>query len=275
MLSGIGDGDDLKRLGIRALVHLPGVGKNLHDHIGIRQLHVSKIPTFTDRLSRMEMAPFMVLQAIFFGSGPASQFPLIGGAFIKTDPGLDIPDIQFHFCAGNLMTPLRLPFRRPSMDTTRPDGFSILVCQIRPRSRGSVTLLSTNPLDTPRIVPNYLSDEFDRMVIRKGFKIARLVTAQPDLSRYSHGEFWPGPSVSTDLEIDRVIRTNGTTIHHPVGTCKMGIDETAVVDGELRVRGVEGLRVVDASVMPGIIGGNTNAPVIMIAEKAADMIGSF
>ena len=154
------------------------------------------------------------------------------------------------------------------------DGFSVHVCQLRPESRGSVGLRSADPSDDPTISPNYLAAEEDRRALREGVKIVRDVAGQPALTSLHAGEYAPGAAVSTDAEIDDWIRREAETIYHPVGTCKMGTadDASAVVDGDLKVRGIAGLRVIDASVMPTLIGGNTNAPTIMIAEKASDLI---
>ena len=145
-------------------------------------------------------------------------------------------------------------------------------CLLRPESRGEITLRSADPAQAPAIQPNYLSTERDRATLREAFKAMRHVLTQPALARYSSGEIWPGPEVASDGEIDAFVRSAASTVYHPVGSCRMGADDGAVVDESLKVSGVDGLRVVDASVMPTLIGGNTNAPTVMIAEKAADMI---
>ena len=272
MLSGIGDTDELRTHGIETVAHRPEVGRNLQDHLSIRNLHVSRIPTVTDELTRFERGIIAVLRAAIFRSGPAAEFPLAGGAFIRTTPELELPDIQFHFSAGNLLSLHRRPFARPSTDHTRPDGFMCHVCQLRPESRGHIRLRSADPETAPVIQPNYLSAERDRAVLRDGFKVMRNVLTQPAMTKYSLGEAWPGPDVQTDAEIDAFIAAAAGTVYHPVGTCRMGSDAEAVVNERLEVQGVSGLRVVDASIMPTLVGGNTNAPTIMIAEKAADMI---
>lgn len=272
MLSGIGPADDLKQLGIRPLLDRTDVGGNLQDHFCVHTVHASNTPTLTDELVRLERGAISVARAFVTRSGPAAAFPLEGGAFIRTSDDLDIPDAQFHFSAGNLLSLIRRPFASHSEDHTRPDAFMCHVCQLRPESRGDIRLRSSDPRDMPLIQPNYLSESRDRETMREAFKAMRDVMHQPSLQRLSGGEIWPDPNVRTDSEIDAFIRATGGTVYHPVGTCRMGGDDDAVVDETLRVRGTEGLRVVDASVMPTLVGGNTHAPTVMIAEKASDMI---
>lgn len=272
MLSGIGDIADLSALGIETVVNRLSVGKNLQDHLSIRVMHQSKVRTITDELSKFERGIAAVIRAVLFRSGPAAGFPLAGGAFLKTSPDLEIPDVQIHFSPGNLMSIHRKPFAKPTADHTRPDAFMCHACQLRPESRGEVRLRSADPEIPPAIEPNYLSAEYDRKIMRAGFKIARELMSQPAFAQFSHGEVWPGPDIQTDDEIDDFIESAAGTVYHPVGTCRMGTDKEAVLDSALRVRGVQRLRVVDASIMPTLVGGNTNAPTIMIAEKAADMI---
>jgi choline dehydrogenase len=272
MLSGIGDADHLKSHGIKVVADRKEVGRNMQDHLSIRNMHASNIRTVTDELTSIPRSVVAVLRAALFRTGSAAAFPLAGGAFVRTRPELEIPDIQFHFSAGNLMSIQRKPFAKPARDHTRPDAFMAHACQLRPESRGTVTLRSADPAMPPIMQPNYLSAENDRRTMRDAFKIARTIMTQPALMQYSHGEVWPGPDVQSDDEIDGFIAEAAGTVYHPVSTCRMGIDDEAVVDAELRVKGTHGLRVVDASVMPALVGGNTNAPTIMIAEKASDMI---
>jgi choline dehydrogenase len=272
MLSGIGNADDLKHLGITPLLDRPGVGGNLQDHLCVHTVHASNLPTLTDELVRLERGAVSVARAFVTRSGPAAAFPLEGGAFIRTSDDLDMPDAQFHFSAGNLLSLIRRPFASHSEDHTRPDAFMCHVCQLRPESRGAITLRSDDPTDAPLIQPNYLSEARDRETMRAAFKAMRDVMHQPALSRLSGGEIWPDPDVRSDADIDAFIRATGGTVYHPVGTCRMGSDDAAVVDETLKVRDTEGLRVVDASIMPTLVGGNTHAPTVMIAEKAADMI---
>jgi choline dehydrogenase len=166
----------------------------------------------------------------------------------------------------------RNPFARAARDNSRPDTFTLLICQLRPHSRGELRLKSNDPSMAPMIRPGYLSDPYDLEVTRKGIKLTRDILAQPAITQVSHGEFLPGADIASDADIDSFIAETGSTVHHPVGTCRMGNDTGAVLDAELRVRGVEGLRVADASIMPNLISGNTNAPSIMIGEKAAQLI---
>ena len=272
MLSGVGDAGHLKSHGIEVVAHRPEVGRNMQDHLSIRCMHASTVPTITDELTSIPRSVVAVLRAALFRTGSAAAFPLAGGAFVRTRPDLEIPDIQFHFSAGNLMSIQRKPFAKPATDHTRPDAFMAHACQLRPDSRGEITLSSADPATPPVIQPNYLSAESDRLTMRAAFRVARNVMSQPALAAYSDGEVWPGPDVQSDDEIDAFIAEAAGTVYHPVSTCRMGTDDDAVVDGELRVKGVQGLRVVDASIMPALVGGNTNAPTIMIAEKASDMI---
>jgi choline dehydrogenase len=272
MLSGIGNADHLRSHGIDPVVDLPEVGRNLQDHSNIHTVHAATIKTLTDELTRFERSAFAVARAMVMRSGPAAGFPLEGGAFIRTAPELEMPDVQFHFSAGNLMSLIRQPFSAPTTDHTRPDAFMCHACLLRPESRGEITLRSADPAQAPVIQPNYLSTDRDRRTLREAFKAMRHVLTRPALARYSTGEIWPGPDVASDDEIDAFVRSAASTVYHPAGSCRMGTDDGAVVDESLQVRGVDGLRVVDAAVMPTLIGGNTNAPTVMIAEKAADMI---
>jgi choline dehydrogenase len=272
MLSGVGPADALRAHGLSVALDLPGVGRNLQDHLCVHTVHVSNVPTLTDSLTRSERGAVSIVRAALLRSGPAAGFPLEGGAFIRTSDDLDMPDVQMHFSAGNLLSLIRRPFASHDADHTRPDAFMCHICQLRPESRGEIRLRSADPAAAPVIEPNYLSASRDRDVMRAGFKAMREVMHQPALAALSGGEIWPEPGVRTDAEIDEFIRQAAGTVYHPVGTCRMGADDDAVVDEALRVRGVDGLRVVDASVMPSLVGGNTHAPTVMIAEKAADLI---
>ena len=199
------------------------------------------------------------------GKGYGSYVPSPGGGYIKTDPSLEVPDVQLHY-VGALLT--------DGGSGLEPyHGFQMQVCQLRPNSRGEIKLASTDPEAHPAITPNSLSDPADLPVLRRGVEIARKICQQPALDDIRGEELWPGPGAPDgSKELDDQIRDTAKTIYHPVSTCKMCDDNMAVVDSDLKVRGLEGLRVVDASVMPSLIGGNTNAPTIMIAEKAADQI---
>ncbi|MDO9432985.1 MAG: GMC oxidoreductase, partial [Phenylobacterium sp.] len=194
-----------------------------------------------------------------------SQF-LESGAFLRSRPDLDRPDLQIHTVLAVM--------QNHGNTVVEKDGFTFHVCQLRPESRGRVGLSSADPFADPAIFANYLATDEDRRAMREGVRMMRHVASQAALDPYRSQELFPGKDVETDEQIDAWIRKHAETIYHPVGTCKMGAasDEMAVVDGELKVRGIEGLRVIDASVMPTLVGGNTNAPTIMIAEKAADML---
>jgi choline dehydrogenase len=265
-LSGIGEAAALKSAGVTPVHDLPGVGANLQDHLDVilswETPGVKTAYSANKGLSRLATG----LNYMLFGQGFGRQNFLEAGAFLKSRPDLDRPDLQLH-CVLAIM-------KDHGKQGGQADGFSVHVCQLRPESRGSVGLRSADPMDDPAIFPNYLAAEEDRRALREGVKIVRAVAAQPALTKLHTGECAPGAAVSTDAEIDAWIRREAETIYHPVGTCKMGAaeDPSSVVDGELKVRGLAGLRVIDASVMPTLVGGNTNAPTIMIAEKAADMI---
>ncbi|MGA8612747.1 MAG: choline dehydrogenase [Xanthobacteraceae bacterium] len=265
MLSGIGDPDELRAHGIDVKVPLPGVGKNLQDHISAALIYARKEPGKLHEAMRLDRIARELAKSYLFGTGFASDVP--GGivAFLKTDAGKKLPDIQFLFNAGSMAARPYLPPFLPAY----PDSFACRVALLRPQSRGSVALAAADPRTPVRIKQNFLSVEEDLKVLRAGMRMAREVGRQTPLASFVGAEVTP---LNSDAEIDAFIRSTGITVHHPAGTCRMGADSESVVDPELRVRGVEGLRVVDASVFPDLVGGNINAPVIMIAEKAADMI---
>ena len=272
MHSGIGDADRLRALGIAVEVDLKGVGRNLQDHVHAQLAHQSKTPDETYDHLRIDRAAIGFAQAALLGKGPFSRFPHEGGAFLKTDPAAASPDVQIHFFAGG-SGGLRHPFaRNPKVRFAKGYVFSGSVCQLRPESVGELTLTSADPLAPPSIRANYMSSETDRRVMRGGVKLVREIFAQPAFDPFRGPEVTPGPAVRTDTEIDAWLAANGSTIFHPVGTCRMGLGEDAVVDEELRVRGVEGLRVADASIMPRIVSSNTHAPTVMIAERAAELM---
>jgi len=272
MHSGIGDTDRLRGLGIPALVDLKGVGRNLQDHLHVVVAHQSKTPDETWDHLRLDRAALGFAQAAMFGKGPFSRFPHEGGAFLKTDPAQASPDVQIHFFAGGAGG-LRHPFgRKPRARFADGHVFYGSVCHLRPESTGEITLKSADPFDQPVIRANYLSTELDRRTMREGVKTVRELFAQPAFDPYRGAEVAPGPDVQDDKAIDAFVAGAASTIFHPVGACRMGLDEDAVVDEELRVRGVQGLRVADASIMPRIVSSNTHAPTVMIAERAADLI---
>lgn len=264
-LSGIGDADLLRRHGISVLCDRPEVGKNLQDHLQVRVIHRCSRPlTTNDDLQSLWRKIRMGLQYVLWRSGPMAIGINQAGAFLRTRDDLDRPDIQFHF--GALSSDL------PGSPLHRFSGFTTSVCQLRPASRGHVSIGSGDPLEKPEIHPAYLSAEVDQQTVVAGVKVARRIAAQPALDRYIVEEYQPGEAAHTDTEILDFARHSGVTIFHPAGTCRMGTDAGAVVDNELRVRGVTALRVVDCSIMPALVSGNTHAPAVMIAEKAADLI---
>jgi choline dehydrogenase-like flavoprotein len=268
MLSGIGPADHLVEMGIRPLVDNPSVGENLQDHICVIIRWQRLTPGIFHQQMRFDRMAAAMLQAYFLGTGPGTIVP--GGlhAFIKTDPAQPVPNIEFMFSTVPPETGLWFPGVAPAY----PDGYSIRPCVLHPRSRGRVRLRSGDPTDKIRIQYNFFSDPDDLALLRTGFKIARDVGNQPALSPYRGTEMSPGPDVNTDDEIDAFIRRTALTAHHPAGTCRMGSDPESVLDPELRVRGVENLRVVDAAAMPDLVSAHINACVLMMGEKAADLI---
>ena len=246
MLSGVGPADHLAEHGIDVQADLPGVGRNLQDHLFAFVIH--------ERTGGPE------------DPAPSTNIGEAGG-FVRTDEGEPAPDLQYHFAPVYFM-------EHGLANPEEGMGFSIGATQLRPESRGRITLASSDPFDHPDIDPNYLTEEKDMEVLVEGVKRAREIAQASPMDEYRGPEVWPGEDVTTDAGIREHVRETAHTVYHPVGTCKMGDDEMAVVDDRLRVHGVEGLRVVDASVMPTLTGGNTNAPTIAIAEKAADMIQS-
>ncbi len=263
MLSGIGPADHLRGHGIDVLVDAPGVGANLQDHLDICTLTRSTRPITYDRTNDLRIA----LEYYLFRRGIGTSNIAEAGAFVRSSLAPDErPDIQLHFVPAMLENHGRT--RLPG------HGFTVHACGLRPRSRGRLLLRSADGGDPMRIQAGYLTDPdgFDRAMMRECVRVSREVLAQPALAPFRGEEIAPGAAAQDDAALDAFIRRKAETIYHPVGTCRMGSDPHSVVDPQLRVRGVEGLRVVDASVMPTLIGGNTNAPTMMIAERAADLI---
>ena len=264
MLSGVGPGAELKDLGIPVVEDRPGVGGNLQDHLQIRSVYKCTAPTLNDEVNNFFLKMRIGLEYILFRTGPMSMAASLVCAFAKTRPEVATPDIQFHF------QPLSAD--KPGEGLHPYSAFTASVCQLRPESRGRIGLKSNDPFAYPAIHPNYLATQTDRETVVAGMKLTRSLSKTSALAPFVEGELLPGPEVVTEDELLDSARMLAQTIYHPVGTCKMGADEEAVVDERLRVHGVESLRVVDASIMPTITSGNTNAPAVMIGEKASDMI---
>nr|WP_321440468.1 choline dehydrogenase [uncultured Hyphomonas sp.] len=264
MLSGIGNSEHLNRFGIKTVVESKGVGQNLQDHLDVTVIHEMTQPISAYSMQKGIKKLGIGLRYLYNQTGPGSDNFLQAGAFLNSRPGLKMPDIQLHFLNAIMMDHAK--------HDPKKDGYTVHACQLRPESRGTICLASDDPFAHPSIDPNHLATEEDRRAMREAVKMVREVCKQDALKPYTGAEMMPGPGVTSDEDIDSFIRRMGETIYHPVGTVAMGMSDSQPLDGELRVKGVEGLRVVDASVMPTLIGGNTNAPTIMIAEKAADMI---
>ena len=269
-LSGVGPGALLRRHGVAVIVDLPGVGENLQDHYmtGVRYRLKAGAPSVNRQSKGLRMAGELV-KYLATRHGLLTMSSAHIAAFCRSRADLADPDIQFHILPATL--DLKSRDRRSMVLEKRP-GLTFAPCQLRPESRGSIHIRSPDPAEHPKITPNYLSDPLDQVVAVAGLKWAREIAAQPALQRYIEHEMNPGRACATDEALLDFARAKGSTVYHPVGTCQMGHGPRAAVDPQLRVRGVAGLRVVDASVMPRLISGNTNAPTIMIAEKAADMI---
>ena len=266
MLSGIGPGAHLQSLGIAVALDLPGVGRSLHDHVDVIQ--VLDAPHLKDLFGLSLAGAWNAIRGIVewrrHRTGLLTTNYAEAGGFIRSAPDVDRPDLQLHFVVGKLVDHGRT--------TPLGHGYSCHVCLLRPKSRGSVTLASADPFAAPRIDPNFLAERDDVERLVRGFRETRRILAQPALATHGARELAASAKAVSDAEIEAFIRANADTIYHPVGSCRMGRGAGNVVDAELRVHGIDALRVVDASIMPSIVSGNTNAPTIMIATKAVDMI---
>jgi len=263
--SGIGDAALLQQMGIPVHLHLPGVGKNLHDHpSSVVQMATSNSDSYGISWKALPRNALSVLQYLLFRKGQiaGNLFEVTG--FLRTRPELDRPDLQFVF----------MPATRPAPKFPFPigHGFGVNSILLRPTSRGSVTIASRDPQAAPHIDNAFLRDEADVDTLLQGLRIARRILAHPAMGKYEAHEILPGPALDRDDELKDYMRQTCTAVHHPGGSCRMGVDADAVVDPQLRLRGLEGLRVVDASIFPRVVSGNTNAPAVMVAEKAADLI---
>lgn len=263
-LSGIGNPADLSPHGIDVVADVPEIGANLLDHLDVSIVHTctQKVTGYSKQAGLKKIG--VGLNYLLRKQGPGRDNFLQAGAFLSTREGLQAPDIQLHFVNAAMLDHANTEIGE--------DGFTIHACQLRPESKGHVALNSADPFDDPLIDPNYLASELDRRVIRDAAKMTLDIAEQQAFDAYRGRLILPETLPQTDDDWDAFVRARGETIYHPVGTVRMGTDETAPLDASLRMRAIEGLRVIDASVMPTLIGGNTNAPTIMIAEKAADMI---
>ncbi|MBM6578763.1 GMC family oxidoreductase N-terminal domain-containing protein [Microvirga sp. BT689] len=266
-LSGIGNGAVLQEHGIEVTHHLPGVGENLQDHLQLRPIYkVSGVRTLNEEYRSLFKKGQMALEYALFRKGPLTMAPSQLGAFTRSSPDYATPNLQFH------IQPLSLD--KFGEDPHPFPAFTASVCNLRPTSRGTVRVRSGKAGEPPFIRPNYLSTEEDQRVAVDALRLVRRIVAMPALQKYRPEEYKPGAQINSDDELLNGARDIGTTIFHPVGTAKMGIDSDpmAVTDERLKVRGIEGLRVIDASIMPAITSGNTNSPTLMIADKGASMI---
>ena len=262
-LSGIGQAELLRQHGIEVVHDLPGVGENYRDHYASQ---VAWRVKGTTTLNEDTRGARFVWEALKYGLARRGVFTYTAGiahGFVRTRAELETPDVQFHFAHASYA-------RRGALE--KEPGMSCSVCQLRPESTGSIHIQDANPAAPPAIRPNFLDAMVDRAALVEGMRIARRVGESPALKRFAAHELYPGEGVQTDDEVLEFCRRGGSTVFHPIGTCKMGSDANAVVDERLRVHGLRGLRVADASIMPTLVSGNTNAPAIMIGEKGAAMI---
>ncbi|MEM6402560.1 MAG: GMC oxidoreductase, partial [Cyanobacteria bacterium P01_D01_bin.116] len=262
MLSGIGDSEHLKSLDIPVLFDLPGVGYNLQDHLFVSIAYKCTKPITLANLDK----PYNIFKYLFLRKGDLTSNISEAGGFLKTSANWNNPNLQLHFVPGCLIN--------HGFTKRKVHGFTLCPTLLYPQSKGKITLRSKNPFEPPVIQPNYLSKQHDLETLLAGVKISRQILQQKAFDTFRGEEIVPGLEIQSNEEIDTFIRNTVESLYHPVGTCKMGSDSMSVVDSKLQVHGIERLRVVDASIMPNIIGGNTNAPTIMIAEKAADIIKS-
>ena len=263
-LSGIGPGELLNSLGIPVRRELPGVGQNLQDHLQIRMIYQVNVPTLNDEINHFFRRMLIGMNYVFRRQGPMAMGASQVCIFCKTREELETPDIQYHF------QPLSAD--KPGIEMHDYSGITASVCQLRPESRGRIEISSPDPYQYPKISPNYLATDRDRDTAIRAMRFTRRLVESQAMSAYIVAEKVPGPVAKSDAQLLEAARNISQTIYHPTSTCKMGSDEQAVVDSRLRVHGIRGLRIADASIMPAIVSGNTNAPAIMIGEKASDMI---
>ncbi len=265
MLSGLGPGAHLQEMGLDLARDLPGVGKNLQDHLQIRTIYKTTRPiTVNDEVQSLFRQALMGAEYLLFRTGPLTMAASQVAIFARTHPKLDRPDVQYHVQSWSADSPREGPHKF--------SAFTLSVCQLRPESRGEILLKSPDPVAYPAIHPNYLSTDIDQRTAVDALKLTRRLVETKTLAPYILDEFRPGAAAKTDQQLLDAAREISQTIYHPAGTCKMGPDKLSVVDERLRVHGIQGLRVVDCSIMPAIVSGNTNAPTIMIGEKGSDML---
>jgi choline dehydrogenase len=265
LLSGVGPQAQLAAHGIDVVHHLPGVGQAMQDHYSAPIKLKCRFPITVNDVMQSNLKKLRTgLEYYLLRRGPMAAISAQVALFARTRPELATPDIKMSISIFSA--------DRPQDGLHKWSGFTIIVYQLRPESRGEIRLKSANPQDAPAMIANYLATETDRRTITDGLMLGRRLLAMPQMQHYVTEEFLPGPAVVTDEQMLQHARNCGGTVFHPTSTCKMGIDTMAVVDPELRVNGIDGLRVVDASVMPTVVSGNTNAATIMIAEKAADLV---
>ena len=264
LLSGIGPAGELRALGIDVVHDLPGVGRNLQDHIDVYVINEFNGPYSYNKHTRLHRQLWAGIQYYAFGCGPVTSNLAEAGGFWYADPDARSPDVQFHFLPGSGL--------EAGVTQLCEHGCTLNSAFLRPQSRGTVRLAGADPSADPLIDPNYFAEAYDREMSIGGFRLAREIMAQPAFRPYLRTERLPGPEVRSDAEVLAYARQHGKTDYHPVGTCKMGVDEMAVVDLDLKLRGLERLRVCDSSIMPRLVSSNTNAPTLMIGEKAADLV---
>jgi choline dehydrogenase-like flavoprotein len=264
LLSGIGPADELRALGIEPVHDLPGVGRNFQDHVDVYVISELNGPHSYNKHTRPHRQLWAAAQYYLFGSGPITSNLAEAGGFWFVDQDARSPDVQFHFLPGSGL--------EAGVSQLGEHGCTLNSCFLRPHSRGTVRLASADPSAPPLIDPNYFAEEYDRKISIGGFRLAREIMAQAAFRPFLRAERLPGREVKSDADLMAYARRHGKTDYHPVGSCKMGIDALAVVDPELRVHGLAGLRVCDSSIMPQLVSSNTNAPTIMIGEKAADLV---
>jgi len=265
MLSGIGPEQHIREFGVPVVHHLPGVGQSLQDHYSASIKLRCKLPvTVNDVMLSQARKLKAGLEYYMFHRGPLSMISSPAALFARTRSELASPDVKISLS----------PFsaERPQDGLHRFSGFTSIAYQLRPESRGEIKLKSPDPFDAPAVHPNYLATETDQRTIVAGLKLIRQILANPHMQGFIEAEFQPGPAIASDEQLLDYARRRGGTVYHPTSTCKMGSDPLAVVDAELRVHGIDGLRVADASIMPTVVSGNTNAATIMIGEKLADMV---